>query len=173
MGFDPTYVLTYSKRDLSLFDFRPKRHVSFDRKLAGDRFVVKRFTRYFHLEATGTKRAARDGEADTNAGIDTQRWRKPARRAGCISRPWKRSNGEERRHPVSRIPSRSETERGGLTGVQSTRMLCMQMRSDRPIGYPVLERPPHGSSSSRSLLPCPLAGPWTEARLGLWSLDSV
>jgi len=24
--------------------------------------------------------------------------------------------------------------RGGLTGVQSTRMLCMQMRSDRPIG---------------------------------------
>lgn len=40
---------------------------------------VKRFTRYFHLEATGTKRAARDGEADTNAGIDTQRWRKPAR----------------------------------------------------------------------------------------------
>lgn len=61
------------------------------------------------------------------------------------------------------IASRSERERGGLTGVQSTRMLCMQMRSDRPIGYPVLQRPPHGSSSSRSPCSAPRPGPCTDS----------
>lgn len=56
----------------------------------------------------------------------------------------------KRRRVASRQRSERRTKRGGLTGVQSTRMLCMQMRSDRPIGYPVHHRPPHGSSSSLS-----------------------
>lgn len=171
MGFDPIHIFQPIRNEI--FDIRLSSKTTLRLIERSVRSSVRGKTFHPVFSATGTKRAARDGEADTNAGIDTQRWRKPARRAGCISRPWKRSSSEERRHPVSRIPSRSETERGGLTGVQSTRMLCMQMRSDRPIGYLVLERPPHGSSSSRSLLPCPLAGPWTEARLGLWSLDSV
>lgn len=59
------------------------------------------------------------------------------------------------RRAARTLPDRREKERGGLTGVQSTRMLCMQMRSDRPIGYPVLQRPPHGSSSTRSLAVLP------------------
>ena len=122
--------------------FSPRSH-GYQKGRAGWRGRYERWYRYTKMEEAGE------------------------RRAGCISRPWKRSSSEGRRHPVSSAPSRSETERGGLTGVQSTRMLCMQMRSDRPIGYPVLERPPHGSSSSRSLLPCPLAGPWTELRLDL------
>lgn len=70
------------------------------------------------------------------------------RGARCIAEAVEAARQRATRRPVApSITSRSERERGGLTGVQSTRMLCMQMRSDRPIGYPVLQ-----ASSSQFIL---------------------
>lgn len=79
----------------------------------------------------------RYGRDESAAGCQCRQLLAPVDEATRHKKIQKRARKKEREHSCRR----GTEKRGGLTGVQQTRMLCMQMRADRPIREPLLFPP--------------------------------